>query len=182
MLSCCAIFFFDLFCIPQTLNELLQQFPCIFETMMLHWNVFEFLFGKNGKVCRSLEMGSLEMLQQDQNIYAATWREISQMFNDKPKKAAWWNCEVNNEVHIFLIKQWFEMIMMLKGLKKVVLIMKFFFFFFGLFFLFCQFNIGMFISDLSFDLFFQISKRGNMLFQFWGIFINLFEPNILSFL
>jgi hypothetical protein len=51
------------------------------------------------------------------------------MFNEKPKKAAWWNCEVNNEVHIFLIKQWFDMIMMLKGLKKVVLIIEVFFFF-----------------------------------------------------
>ncbi len=64
------------------------------------------------------------------------------MFNDKPKKAAWWNCEVNNEVHIFLIKQWFEMIMMLKGLKKVVPNNRSFLFFP----FFCQFNIGLLIS------------------------------------
>lgn len=64
------------------------------------------------------------------------------MFNDKPKKAAWWNCEVNTEVHIFLIKQWFEMIMMLKGLKKVVPNNRSFLFFS----FFYQFNIGLLIS------------------------------------
>ncbi len=50
---------------------------------------------------------------------------------------------MNNEVHIFLIKQWFEM---LKGLKKVVLIIEVFFF--PSFVKECSF------LDLSFDLFF----------------------------